>query len=155
MSSVADVGRSITTRRESKHSSETKLEAEIQKQAEKLCRKWAAILGLHKWTISIFTVPGGTLATANGPACMASETHPGTRSAKIGIDYEYPWNDEDGYNGFEVSFVHEMLHILEHEQGVEILETVFDKRAQGAWHSWNENTIDRLSKVLVALANKG
>lgn len=151
MSSVVDVGQSITSRRELKNSSESKLEKEILKQSQKLLKKWVPLLGMHNWTICIFTAPSGTLGSAAGAACMVSDAHPGIKSMRIGIDYGYNWNETDGYNSFEITFVHELLHGIMIEQGIDIVKKTFNKLNRETYSEFEENFIDRVAKIMVKL----
>lgn len=147
---AVDAGQSITSRRESKDSSIKKLEKEIRKQAKRILKKWSPIFELDEWTITIITVPFESLKTPNGTACMSSTIHNGSKTARIWIDYEFEWNDNDGHNGFEMSLLHELLHVVCTEQGIEIFKEYLDKRGDKIYWTYEEEFIDRIAKILVA-----
>ncbi len=150
---AVDAGQSITSRRESKDSSNKKLEKEIARQAKRVLKKWCLIFGLDGWTITIIPAPGGSLQTPEGTACMSTTSHNGSKSARIWIDYEFEWNDEDGHNGFEFTLLHELLHIVSVEQGIDIFKNYLDKRGDKLYWTFEEEFIDRMAKILVGAAN--
>lgn len=150
MSFVVDAGQYITTRRELMSSSEKELEKEIAKQAKTLLKKWVPIFGLKDWIIKVKTVPANTLQTPQGPACMSTTSHNGSRTITLWIDYEFNWNDKDGHNGFEFTVVHELLHVIFTEQGIDIFKGYLDKRGEKLYYEYEEESIDRVAKILLS-----
>lgn len=125
------------------------------KQAKKLMRKWNDVFGLHGWTIALETHPSGILVTPDGSlVCMGTECHRGSRTATIRIDYEYGWNDEDGHNGFEQTLVHELLHIVNVEMGVDFIKDPMKDEDALRWNEYEEDHIDRLSSILIRALDK-
>lgn len=147
---AVDAGQSITSRRESKDSSTKKLEKEITKQAKRVLKRWVPIFGLSDWRIEVFTAQANTIGTSNGLCSMVAEVNHGSRTAKIGIDFEYHWNDEDGYSSFEATMLHELLHLIAVEQGVNMFKEYLDKRGRALYYEFEEEFIDRMAKILVA-----
>ena len=150
VSSVDETGQSITSQRESMNSSQRKLEKEVASQARKLLKKWIPIFALKDWHIQITTVPGGVISTPNGPSCMSNNVHKGSKVAQIAIDFEYEWNDKDGHNGFEFTLLHELLHIIAIEQGVDIFKDYLNKQGAHMYWEYEEEMIDRVAKILLS-----
>ena len=148
-------GQSITSRREAREAAEKALETEILKQARALMKKWNSIFGLQDWTIRLKMYPSGVLVTPSGEAvCMGTECNKGSKTAVIRIDYQYNWNDKDGHNGFEQTFVHELLHIVTVEMGVDFLKDTMVGDEALRWNQFEEDHIDRLANILIRALDK-
>ena len=152
---AAGDGRSTTTPRVTKGYSVPLSEKDSLRWGKSLLKKWTPLLELTDWTINLAAHETGVLVTPDGETvCMGTIAKKGTKSAIIRISYDYDWNGVPGHDGFELSFVHELLHIINVELGVDYLKKGLSEADEERWGEYEEDHIDRHAKMLIKAFDK-